>query len=118
MTHRARVAPLLAALAAVLLCALPASAQQALQAAKGPAQIEVAREPDNMLRVEARLKGGAKLDEIAASRAGAELPRQNFERYPYGNSISSILFLVDTSDPARQPTTDFDLGQTVRGGGR
>lgn len=111
MTHRARIACLLAAFSAALLCALPAAAQQALQAAKGPARIEVSREADNMLRVEARLLGGAKLDEISASLAGVDLPRQNFERYPYGDSISSILFLIDTSDPARQPVVDRIVAQ-------
>lgn len=99
-------------LAAPVLVA-PAGAQPAptLAASRGPALVEVAREEDDRLRVEVQLLGGARLEEVSARLGGAALPRQSFEPFPHADSTSSVLFLIDTSDPARQPVIDANLQQ-------
>jgi pSer/pThr/pTyr-binding forkhead associated (FHA) protein len=106
-----RLTRLTAVFVVALAWAIPASAQQGIPAAKGPALIDVARESGHRVRVEVQLLGGAKLEEVAAKLNGNVLPRQSFEPFPYGDSLSSILFLIDTSDPARQPVIDRNLQQ-------
>jgi len=111
MILRSRFLALLAALATVTLFAGSAVAQQGSPAAKGPALIDVARESGNRVRVEVQLLGGAALEEVTASLNGAALTRQSLEPFPYGDALSSVLFLVDTSDPARQAVIDRNLQQ-------
>lgn len=111
MFLRALLALVVAAASAASLLALPAQAQQGLVASKGPAQIEVMRLPEDRVRVEAKLLGGTKLEVIEASLAGTPLERQSFDPYPFGDATSSILFLIDTSDPARQPVIDRIVAQ-------
>ena len=111
MILRSRFLALLAALATVTLFAGSAVAQQGIPAAKGPALIDVARESGNRVRVEVQLLGGAALEEVTASLNGAALTRQSLEPFPYGDALSSVLFLVDTSDPARQGVIDRNLQQ-------
>ncbi|MDF3074159.1 MAG: signal peptide protein [Alphaproteobacteria bacterium] len=106
-----RLTSLTAVFAVAFAWAIPSLAQQGIPAAKGPALIDVARESGHRVRVEVQLLGGAKLEEVAAKLNGNPLPRQSFEPFPYGDSLSSILFLIDTSDPARQAVIDRNLQQ-------
>jgi pSer/pThr/pTyr-binding forkhead associated (FHA) protein len=106
-----RLLSLSAVFAAAVGCAVAAWAQQGIPAAKGPALIDVAREPGNRVRVEVQLLGGARLEEVAARLNGNNLQRQSLEPFPYADSTSSIFFLIDTSDPARQPVIDKNLQQ-------
>ncbi|MGE0155086.1 MAG: FHA domain-containing protein [Reyranellaceae bacterium] len=106
-----RLPCLTAVLAVALVWAAPALAQQGLPAAKGPALIDVMRESGPRVRVEMQLQGGAVLQDVAATLNGKELPRQSLEPFPYGDALSSVLFLIDTSDPARQPVIDRNLQQ-------
>ncbi len=111
MILRSRLLNLLAALATVTIFAGSAVAQQGIPAAKGPALIDVARESGNRLRVEVQLLGGLALEDVSASLNGAALTRQSLEPFPYGDALSSVLFLIDTSDPARQGVIDRNLQQ-------
>lgn len=111
MMKHMRLFSLAAACVAALALALPVLAQDTLQAARGPALIDVARENGERVRVEVQLLGGARLEQVAATLAGTALPRQSFEPFPYADTTSSVLFLVDTSDPGRQPVIDRNLEQ-------
>lgn len=111
MILRSRFLNLVAVLATVTVFAGSALAQQGIPAAKGPALIDVARESGNRLRVEVQLMGGPALEDVSASLKGVALTRQSLEPFPYGDALSSVLFLVDTSDPARQGVIDRNLQQ-------
>lgn len=106
-----RLSGLAAVFAAALAWAVSAWAQQGIPAAKGPALIDVARESGNRVRVEVQLLSGAKLEEVAAKLNGNPLQRQSLEAFPWLDATSSIFFLIDTSDPARQAVIDKNLQQ-------
>lgn len=58
-----------------------------------------------------RLVRSRKIPEITASLDDVELPIIKQSSYPYGNSKTAILFLVDTSDPGRQDVINKNIQQ-------
>ncbi|MEO8559300.1 MAG: FHA domain-containing protein [Rhodospirillales bacterium] len=97
----------LIAMAIAVLAIGPVRAQQSgLTATNGAASIDVIRASDNRLRIDIKISGGAKLNEVKASLAAVELPQLLLLSYPMADDTSSVLFLIDTSTALRQPAIE------------
>jgi hypothetical protein len=92
--------------AAAAMPGLAQAQQSGLTATNGAASIDVIRAQDNRLRVDIKISGGAKLNEVKTKLGQDELPLLVLLPYPSTDDISSVLFVVDTSTALRQPAIE------------
>lgn len=89
-----------------------AQAQQTgLTDSSGAAAIDVIRAEGSRLRVDIKVSGGARLDEVKATLNGEALKQLSLQPYPSTEDTSVVLFVVDAGEAARQPVVDQMVAQ-------
>lgn len=73
--------------------------------------LQCAQQGAHAVHCEYRLIRGESASNITAEAGGKTLELKSIERYPWPGARSAVLFLIDTSDPGRQPVIDSNIKQ-------